>query len=94
VSAVMVNKEIRLEDVQRALSDNLGARYRVNIASHSSLKVARNFAVWGTVHVRWSEGGTSFRVRPGGLILAAAYNAIFTTPKIRRALDQAFPHAA
>jgi hypothetical protein len=94
VSAVMVNKEIRIEDVQRALSNNIEPAYRVSITSRSTLKVMRNFAVWGTVHVSWSDGKTSFRVRPGGLILAAAYNAIFTTPKIRRALDQAFPHTA
>jgi hypothetical protein len=93
MSTIEVNKDVGLDDVQRALSDALGPAYRVSITSGSSLKVMRNFVTWGTVHVRRSGGRTSFRVRPGGLILAAAFNAVYTTPKIRRALDQAFPQA-
>jgi hypothetical protein len=93
MSAIEVNKDVGLEDVQRALSDALGPAYRVTITSDSSLRIMRNFVTWGTVHVRRSEGRTRFQVRPGGLILAAAFNAVYTTPKIRRALDRAFPQA-
>jgi hypothetical protein len=94
MSAPAVNKEISLEDVQRALAEGLGPGYRVSATSGSTLKVMRNAVTWGTVHVSWSAGKTSFRVRPGGLILVAAFNAVFTVPKIRHGLDRAFPHAA
>ena len=95
MSAIEVNREIGLEGVQRGLSEALGPGYRVSTtSSDSSLRVIRNFVVWGTVHVRWSGGRTSFRVTPGGFILVGAFNALYTVPKIRRALDQAFPQAA
>jgi hypothetical protein len=93
MSAIDVNKEVGLDDVQRALSDALGAGYRVSTISGSSLRVMRNFLVWGTVHVSWSGGATSFRVRPGGLIVVGAFNALYTVPRIRRALAQAFPQS-
>jgi hypothetical protein len=93
MTALAVNKEISLEDAQRALADALGPGWRVTVASGSSLKVAHNAVTWGTVHVSWPSGKTSFRVRPGGLILVAAFNAVSTVPKIRHALDRAFPHA-
>jgi hypothetical protein len=93
MSALAVNKEISLEDAQRALADALGPGWRVTVTSGSSLKVTRNAVTWATVHVSWPSGSTSFRVRPGGLILVAAFNAVSTVPKIRHALDRAFPHA-
>jgi hypothetical protein len=94
MSALTVDKEISLEDVQRALADVLGPGYRVSVTSGSALKVTRNAVTWGTVHVSWPAGKTSFRVRPGGLILVAAFNAVSTVPKIRHGLDRAFPPAA
>ncbi len=93
MSALTVDKEISLEDVQRALADALGPGWRVTVTSGSALKVTRNAVTWGTVHVSWPSGKTSFRVRPGGLILVAAFNAVSAVPKIRHALDQAFPPA-
>lgn len=94
MSAITVNRDIGLDAVQRGLSDALGPGYRITPTSGSSLRVMRNFLAWGTVHVSWTEGTTSFRVTPGGLILVAAFNAFYTAPKIRRALDTAFPQAA
>jgi len=94
VSAVQVNRDISLEEVQAALSEALGPAYRVKAMSGSALRVTRNPVIWGTVHVSWSGGTTSFRVRPGGLIVLAALNALYTTPKIRHGLSQAFPPAA
>ena len=88
-----VDKEISPEDVQRALGDTLGPSYRLRVTSGSSPKVRRNAVTWGTLHLSWSAGKTSSRVRPGGLILVAAFNAVYTVPKIRHALDRAFPQA-
>jgi hypothetical protein len=94
MSALEVNENIGIEDVQRGLSDALGAGYRVKASSASALRVTRNFVIWGTVHITWSEGWTRFRVRPGGLIVVAAINAVYTVPRIRQALGRAFPQAA
>lgn len=92
MSALAVDKEISLEDVRRALAGALGPGWRVTVTSGSALKVTRNAVTWGTVHVSWASGKTSFRVRPGGLILVAAFNAVSTVPKIRHAIHWAFPH--
>jgi len=93
MAAIEVNRNIELESAQRALSDALGPGYRVSVSSASALKVARNFIVWATVRVSWSAGTTSFRVTPGGLIVVAGFNALYTVPKVRRALETAFPNA-
>ncbi len=94
MSAIEVNRQIEAEDARAALSEALGPGYRVSVSSPSSLKVTRNFLIWGTVHTSWSGGSTRFRVRPGGLILVAAFNALYTVPKIREALGRAFSDAA
>jgi hypothetical protein len=94
MSAIEMHEDISLEDVQRALADALGPGYRISATSDSSLRITRNFIIWGTVQVSWSAGETSFRVRPGGLVLVAAFNAVSIVPKIRHALDRAFPQPA
>lgn len=93
-SVIEVDRDISLDDVYSALSRGLGPRYRIGVLSGSSLKVVRNVAVCGTVHVSWSAGKTSFQVQPGGGAVVAAVNAVYTAPKIRRALARAFPQAA
>jgi len=94
MSALELNKDVGIDDVQRVLSEALGAGYRVKVSSSSALRVTRNFVIWGTVHITQSGGWTTFRVRPGGVIVVAAINAVYTVPRIRRALAQAFPEAA
>lgn len=94
MAAIEVNREIEIEDARKALSDALGPGYQVTVGSSSSLKVKRNLFAGGTVHLNWSGGSTSFRVSPTGLVALAAFNALFTVPKIQEGLGRAFPPAA
>lgn len=94
MAAIQVGRQIQAEDAQAALSEALDPGYRVSVSSPSSLKVTRNFLIWGTVHMSCTGDSTSFRVRPGGLIVVAAFNALYTVPKIREALGRAFSEAA
>lgn len=89
-----VEQDLTLEAVQRALADELGPGYRVTATSASALRVYRNPVIWATVHLTWSSGQTTFRVRPGGLILVMLVNASYTVPKVRRALELAFGQAS
>jgi hypothetical protein len=88
-----VARELTLEDVQRALTENLGPGYRVTASSASALRVYRNPVIWATVHLTWPAGETAFRVRPGGFLLVMLLNASYTVPKVRRALQQSFGEA-
>jgi hypothetical protein len=94
MAAIEVNRQIEVEDAQKALSDALGPGWQVTAGSSSSLKVKRNLLTGGTVHLSWSGGSTSFTISPTGLIVLMAYNAMFTTPKIREAIGKAFPQTA
>jgi len=88
--STQVKHEVRLEDVQKALSDALGPAYRVAAKSNTVLGVHRNPVIWGSVHVSWSGGATTFRVRPGGVLLVMVLNSAYLVPKVRRALERAF----
>lgn len=88
---VEVNAEIDIDEAQRALSDTLGADYKVTPASGDTLKVSRNFLLRGTVELRHVGGGTQFRISPFGLTLMLAVNSMVLVPKIRQAVEQAFP---
>lgn len=91
MAAIEVNRQIEVDEAQKALSDALGPGYEVTVGSSSSLKVKRNLLTGGTVQMSWSGGSTSFRINPTGLVGLAVYNAMFTTPKIRAAIGKAFP---
>lgn len=91
MAAIEVNRQIEVEEAEKALSDALGPGYQVTVDSPSSLKVKRNLLTGGTVQMSWSGGSTSFRVNPTGLVGLAIYNAMFTSPKIRKAIEKAFP---
>jgi hypothetical protein len=93
MAAIEVNRQIEVEDAQKALSDALGPGYQVSVGSSSSLKVKRNVLAFATVHLSWSGGTTSFRISPGGLIALMAYNSLTTVPKIREAIGKAYPSA-
>jgi hypothetical protein len=93
MAAIEVNRQIEVEDAQKALSDALGPGYQVSVGSSNSLKVKRNLLAFATVRLSWSGGGTSFRVSPGGLVVLAAINSLVTVPKIREALGTAFSPA-
>jgi hypothetical protein len=94
MAAIEVNRQIEVEEAQKALSEALGSGYDVSVGSPSSLKVKRDFVSRATVNMSWSGGTTSFQVSPTGLIVLALYNSMFTTPKIREAIGRAFPPTA
>jgi hypothetical protein len=88
---IEVNADVDAEEAQRALSDRLGTGYKVTAAPDSSLKVARNVLLRATVEVRRNGGTTSFHITPFGLAGLLLINSAVIVPKIRQALEQAFP---
>jgi len=84
---------VTLEDAQRALSEGLGSGYRVTAKSDSVLRVHRSGVLGVTVTMSWALGKTTFRVRPEPGLLVMLFNALYTAPKVRRALVRAFPAA-
>jgi hypothetical protein len=93
MAAIEVNRQIEIDDAQKALADALGPGYQVSVGSSASLKVKRNLLAFATVHLSWSGSATSFRISPGGLIVLAGFNYLYIVPKIREAIGKAFPSA-
>lgn len=85
---------VSLEDAQRALSEALGPGYKVSTKSDSSFRVHRSGVLGVIVTMSWAEGATTFRVRPEPGLLVMLFNAVYTAPKVRRALVRAFPGAS
>jgi len=83
---IQVSHQVSLEEVQRVLSDSLDAAFKIKQTSDTTLRVQRNAVVWAVVRVSSSEDRTTFHVRPGGMLLVAMYNALYTVPLVRRAL--------
>jgi hypothetical protein len=88
-----VNREITAEEVQHALSETLGPHYKVTAKSDTRLHVTHNIGL-ATVHISWSPGQTSFQVHGHGIVVLRALDALTITPKVRHALEHAFPNAA
>ena len=92
--AITVSREITAEEVRQALTATLGSSYKVTVKSSSVLHVSRTAANLATVHISWSPGRTSLRVHGHGIVLLRLLDALTITPKVRHALEHAFPQAA
>lgn len=90
---MQIKKAVGVPEIERALGDELGPTYKVKATSETTLRVYRNPVIWAKVHVTWSDGGTTFRVRPGGVLLVLLLNSLYTAPKVRGALDRALAKA-
>ena len=84
---------VTLDDAKRGLSEALGPAYRFTDKSDSSFTAHRTGVMGVTITMTWADGATTFKVRPNGAVLVLLYNALYTTPKVRRALIQAFPES-
>jgi len=90
MAKLRTKEEVELEELQRRLSDELGPRYRVTVASDSSMKVGRPGVVPSRVRVTHSNDGTTLEVRTSGLIVSRVIQAASINPRVRRALAQVY----
>jgi len=86
-----LKQRVSLGDAERAVSEALGPSYKVSTKSDSSFTVHRSGVLGVTVTMTWAEGVTTFRVTPAPGLLVMLFNALYTAPKVRRALVRAFP---
>ncbi len=94
MSTIHVSEHVNAEQVERALTTELPAGYAAQ-TSGTTVKVKRGGPMWSTVHVKPEGAGTKLCVTSGGLIVGRAVNAFTVTPKVRHALQHAFPaHSA
>lgn len=85
-----VKQAVSLEDAERAVSEVLGPGFKMTTKSDSSFTVHQSGLFGVKVTMTWVDGATTFRVRPEGGPLVLLYNALYTAPKVRRALVRAF----
>jgi hypothetical protein len=94
MSTVQTKQQVGVEDVQRALSDALGPKYRVTVESDSALKIGRAGVIPAKVEIGRANGMTTFKVRTTGLIVSRVLQAASINPRVRRGLEQAYPKAS
>jgi len=90
MSTVQVKREVTVEDVQHALSDELGPHYRVNVASNSTLHIGRTGVIPSKVTMTRRGDTTTFKITTTGLILSRVAQATSINPKVKRALENAY----
>ena len=92
MAKVHTEQDVGVDDAQRRLSEGLGSRYRVTVASDSSLKVGRPGVIGSRVTINHANGGTTFSVHTTGLILSRILQAASINPRVKRALAEAYPN--
>jgi len=90
MSTVQVKREVTVEDVQHALSDELGPHYRVSIDSDSTLKIGRTGVIPSKVTMTRRGDTTTFKITTTGLILSRVAQATSINPRVKRALEHAY----
>ena len=90
MSTVQTKKDVTIESVQRALSDELGPSYRVSVDSDSTLKVGRTGVIPARVTISHTGDTTTFRIITTGLILSRIAQATSINPRVKRALEHAY----
>jgi hypothetical protein len=85
--ATELRTEIPLEEIRRALSDELGAHYTVTATSDSTLKVKRMPLVTERVQVKWHGDRTTIVVSPGEVWILQGINALTIHRKVRRVVE-------
>jgi hypothetical protein len=89
--SVQTKQEVTIEGVQEALANELGASYRVAVDSDSTLKIGRTGVIPAKVTLIRRGNLTTFKVSTTGLILSRVLQATSINPKVKRALEKAYP---
>jgi hypothetical protein len=89
--SVQTKQEVTIEGVQEALANELGSNYRVSVDSDSTLKVGRTGVIPAKVTLIRRGDMTTFKISTTGLILSRVAQATSINPKVKRALEKAYP---
>jgi len=89
LSKLQVRQEVDVEQLQRVLSDAL-PNSKVRTTSPSTVRVGTH-PFTAAVRIVPDGGATTFKVSGEGFILIRIANELSAVPKVRRALNQAFP---
>lgn len=89
--ATHINRQVSLDEAESALTRELGADYKVTHRSYGSpaLTVKRNGLLWATVTASQSDGGTTFKVHGGGVILNRLLAEVGLARKVNATLNRA-----
>lgn len=90
MSTVQTKREVTVEDVQHALSDELGPHFRVAVDSHSTLKIGRTGVIPAKVTMTRRGDMTTFKISTTGLILSRVAQVTSINPRVKRALQHAY----
>jgi len=90
MSTVQTNREVTTDDVQHALSNELGPNYRVAVDTNSTLKIGRTGVIPAKVTMTRRGDTTTFKISTTGLILSRIAQATSINPRVKRALKHAY----
>lgn len=90
--ATHVGRQVTLDEAEAALSRELGPDYKVTRRSFGApgLTVKRNGLLWVTVTESQSNGGTTFKVHGGGVIINRLVAELGLARKVNDTLHRSF----
>lgn len=94
MSTVQTKREVSLEEVQHALSDELGPHFHVKVNPPSTLTVGRTGVIPTKVVMSRRGDTTTFKISTTGLILSRLAQATSINPRVKRALQHACSDSA
>ncbi len=94
MSHVRTKQDVNVDELEHTLSEALGPHFRVNATGPSKVKVGRTGVIPSEIEIAHANGMTVFKIRTTGLIISRVVQATSINPRVRRALEVAYPQAA
>jgi hypothetical protein len=82
-----IDRDVSIAEAETVLTRELGPAYQVRRTSNG-LTVKRGGLLWANVRATQADGGTTFRVHGGGLILNRLYSEVALARKVSDALSR------
>jgi hypothetical protein len=94
MTKLQTHQDVDIDEVCRRLSNDLGPRYRVTMASDAKLKVGRTGVIPSQVTLRHTNDGTTFDIHSTGLIVSRLIQVALINPRVKRALSDAYANGS
>ena len=91
MSNLRTMQTVSIEELGRALSEELGPKYKVSVSSPDTLKVGRSGVMPSKVVLCHDDGTTTFQVKTTGLFVSRLIQVFSVNPAVQRALTHRYP---
>lgn len=86
MARLTIDREVSASELERSLSDALGARYSVNAQTETRLRVRRGAMIAVPVTLTPQGGSTVISIGTSGLLISRLVQVLVLHPALKRAL--------